>query len=305
MERERTLQQELSTPLDVNFDGIPQELQQYHQWVVWKYLVIGEEIKKPPFTPRTGRYASVANPRSWGSFEEARAAYLHGRYAGVGFAIKAENGIVGIDIDHCIEKDQCSPEALRIVEQVNTYTTLSPSGAGLRLFLYGSLPDVYRRSSNIEMYQDKRYLTITGQRLANTPLTLSDDQEALNAVYNHVFAHRQEQQLANTIREDHTSYYQSLTDEQVLQKAYAARNGDLFKRYYEGDHSVWEDKSHSQADFTLCLMLLYWTNGDTLQVDRLFRKSGLMRRKWDRRTGETTYGALTIDNAKRLGRRSL
>jgi hypothetical protein len=43
MERERPQQQELSTPLDVNFDGIPQELQQYHQWVVWKYLVIGEE----------------------------------------------------------------------------------------------------------------------------------------------------------------------------------------------------------------------------------------------------------------------
>ena len=68
-------------------------------------------------------------------------------------------------------------------------------------------------------------------------------------------------------------------------------------------HTVWEGKgarhhSQSEADFTLVLMLLYWTNGDSSQVDRLFRQSGLMRDKWNRpvKAGET-YGERIIKDA--------
>ena len=32
-------------------------------------------------------------------------------------------------------------------------------------------------------------------------------------------------------------------------------------------------------------------------MDRLFRKSALMRDKWDRKTGDTTYGQLSIQRA--------
>jgi primase-polymerase (primpol)-like protein len=41
-------------------------------------------------------------------------------------------------------------------------------------------------------------------------------------------------------------------------------------------------------------MLMFWCSGDLDRVDRLFRQSGLMRDKWDRKTGEDTYGAKTI-----------
>jgi putative DNA primase/helicase len=94
----------------------------------------------------------------------------------------------------------------------------------------------------------------------------------------------------------------------VLEKAYNAKNRANFKRHYEGDYSLWEGKgakhkSHSEADFELVLLLLYWTNNDTSQVDRLFRQSGLMREKWDRKIKDNeTYGQRLIADALRKGR---
>ena len=35
---------------------------------------------------------------------------------------------------------------------------------------------------------------------------------------------------------------------------------------------------------------MFWCGGDTERVDRLFRRSGLMRDKWDRQTGDASYG---------------
>src|SRR6266702_6757066 len=99
------------------------------------------------------------------------------------------------------------------------------------------------------------------------------------------------------------------TDEEVLEKAYYAKNGQNFKRHFEGDYSLWEGAgsrhtSHSNADFELVLLLLYWTNKDTIQVDRLFRQSGLMREKWDRKIkGKETYGERIIKDAINKGNR--
>ena len=46
-----------------------------------------------------------------------------------------------------------------------------------------------------------------------------------------------------------------------------------------------------------CSHLAFWTGKDAGQMDRLFRKSGLMRPKWDRAQSGTTYGAITIKQA--------
>jgi primase-polymerase (primpol)-like protein len=84
-----------------------------------------------------------------------------------------------------------------------------------------------------------------------------------------------------------------LCDDDLIDRAKRARNGDRFTRLWEGNLSDYGD-DHSRADAALCCMLAFWSDGDGDRIDRLFRRSGLMRDKWDRRTGETTYGALTI-----------
>ena len=44
-------------------------------------------------------------------------------------------------------------------------------------------------------------------------------------------------------------------------------------------------------------MLCFWCGNVEEQIDRIFRSSGLMRDKWDRMTGDRTYGQLTLRNA--------
>lgn len=72
-----------------------------------------------------------------------------------------------------------------------------------------------------------------------------------------------------------------LTDDELLQRARNARNGVRFAALFDaGDWA--EYGSLSEADLALCNMLAFWSNGDVEQIDRLFRRSKLIREKWDR-----------------------
>lgn len=90
----------------------------------------------------------------------------------------------------------------------------------------------------------------------------------------------------------------SLTDEQVLEKARAAQNGDDFSALWDGS---WEGRfgSQSEADLSLCCSLAFWTGKNKEQMDRLFRQSKLFREKWDKvhHADGATYGEETLDQA--------
>ncbi len=313
MERDRPMPKDivLPEPLPVDFERIPERLRPFNHWVVWKYAVLDSEIKKPPVDPKTGKRASVANPHTWGSFADARRAYASGKFAGVGIVLTADMGIVGIDIDHCVQEGNVSDAAARIVSAINSYTEVSPSGTGLRIMLEGVLPGQFRRRGSLELYEDMRYLTLTGHALAETPPDIKPRHRELYGLYQRIFRlDVRDPQRENTgvVSGQRPEYRLARSDEQVLHKAQAAKNGENFRRYYHGDTSLWEGRgakhaSQSEADFTLVLMLLYWTNNDSSQVDRLFRQSGLMREKWTRpvKAGET-YGERIINDAIRKGK---
>ncbi len=88
----------------------------------------------------------------------------------------------------------------------------------------------------------------------------------------------------------------NISDEELIERAKNARDGQRFRRLWRGDTSEYEN-DHSRADLALCRALAFWCGGNSESIDRLFRRSGLMREKWDRRTGATAYGALTIRTA--------
>jgi putative DNA primase/helicase len=54
--------------------------------------------------------------------------------------------------------------------------------------------------------------------------------------------------------------------------------------------------SPSEADLALCDILAFYTQ-NSAQIDRIFRRSGLLREKWDESRGESTYGGMTIQKA--------
>jgi hypothetical protein len=80
-----------------------------------------------------------------------------------------------------------------------------------------------------------------------------------------------------------------LTDDQVIEHARTAKNGAKFTRLWSGD----AEPDPSSADAALVAMVAFWTQ-DFDQLDRLFRRSGLMRPKWDEKRGQTTYGQRPI-----------
>jgi putative DNA primase/helicase len=83
------------------------------------------------------------------------------------------------------------------------------------------------------------------------------------------------------------------SDEELIERAKLAKNGDRFARLWAGDTSVFSG-DQSRADLALCRILSFWCKGDFERVDRLFRQSGLMRDKWDRQCGAVRYGERTI-----------
>jgi hypothetical protein len=93
-----------------------------------------------------------------------------------------------------------------------------------------------------------------------------------------------------------------LDDTELIRRGAAAANGAKFVRLWSGDtdgYGSGGNEGHSEADLALCSMLAFWTGPDEDRIDALFRRSGLMRPKWDERHyGDgRTYGRGTIGKA--------
>lgn len=94
----------------------------------------------------------------------------------------------------------------------------------------------------------------------------------------------------------------ALDDAEIVRRAAAAANGEKFARLWSGDTAEYAgdgNEGHSEADLALCSLLAFWCGPDEARIDGLFRRSGLMRPKWDeRRYGDgRTYGQGTIGHA--------
>ena len=159
--------------LRVNPENIPMALIDLPQWLVWRAVWRpgkdrnpGRWTKKPYQT--NGQPASSTDSATWTEFGKALLAYQAGGFDGIGFAVTTKAGIVGVDLDDCVKSDgTIAPEKRRIVDRLNSYTELSPSGSGLRVFIVGKMPGGRsgRRKGPVEVYAEGRYLTVTGHVL--------------------------------------------------------------------------------------------------------------------------------------------
>ena len=163
--------------LQPRFENFPKELQRHDQWVVWKG-------KKIPYDPtRLNSKANVNDPNSWGSFNQADAAYSEGGWLGVGFVLTG-NGIAGVDIDKCVIDGEPNKEALKLLADLDAaYIEFSPSGNGLRAFGFSNQLITGVRGQldglSVELYTKGRYLTLTGHVIKNEPLETFNGFEAL------------------------------------------------------------------------------------------------------------------------------
>lgn len=207
----------------------------------------------------------------------------------MGYVLSPNDPYVGIDLDKCRDphSGRIEPWAKAIVKRLDSYTEISPSGTGLRIFIRGTLPAHGRRKGHIEIYSQARFLTITGQHYLAAPDTIQDRADELLTWHLEIFgpppAPRQNGQVARAPVQ--------LADADLLLKARSAENGGRFWALWNGDYSAYG--SQSEADLALVNHLAFWTGPDSARLDQLFRSSGLMREKWDRQD----YRDRTIDKA--------
>ena len=213
--------------------NVPELLKSLPQWVLWKYQQVAgkDKPKKPPFQVN-GRAATVDDPATWSSYQQAMTALdTSAAYQGVGFML--ERGIVAIDLDYCLTQvdgvRRITKTARRIFDLAHSYTEVSPSGKGLHIFLRGHLPQVNgqpqdgMRYGNGEMYEAKRYITFTGERVGEAE-AIREDQEAINRIYELL---KPPERVLQRPQAEQRSYSLTSGDEEVLRKARNAKNGGL------------------------------------------------------------------------------
>jgi putative DNA primase/helicase len=270
--------------------NIPAELRQIPQWVCWKAKPgKNGKIDKVPFDPKTGRAASSTDPATWGVFEQAVATSKNGGgYAGIGFVLGG-GPYVGVDLDDCRnpETGDIQAWAWEIAQKLNTYTEISPSGKGLRMFLKGELKNPGRRKGKIECYVTGRFLTVTGHRVEGTPAAVMDRQQEILAFHESVFGKQKPPAKKQPPTQQATGL---LSDDDIIARAKPGKD-EVLARLWAGDISGYP--SQSEADQALCNKLAFYTGKDPEQMDRLFRQSGLYRQKWERED----YRTQTIENA--------
>lgn len=285
--------------MSVNFVNIPTELKQNASFCLWKKEKRGGRVTKVPYNPSNGTMAKTNDASTFSDFSTAMKAYAMGGWDGIGFRVS--EGIGAIDIDHCIREDGTLNDVAASILGFfpDSYFERSPSGTGLRGFFKLS-PDfaydktvyyINNRKHGLEVYlpgTTNRFVTVTGDMYR--PGAVERNDEGLATALD-TFMKRKNQ--TTTAAVEPCSY---LTDEQVMQHALKSESGDKFKALYNGQ---WEDlyDSQSDADMALVSMLAFWCGNVEEQIDRIFRESGLMREKWDRHTGDSTYGQITIRNA--------
>jgi putative DNA primase/helicase len=189
-------------PPEPQWDNIPDTLIVRSRWLDWNFELRDGKPTKVPFE-RNGLRARWRNPVTWSPFEFCQIAYDTQGFDGVGFVLN-DDGVVGVDFDKCYYGGIITiPKIADYIRALDTYTEISPRGAGLRLFLFGKLPPDHRKIGDIEVYSDKRFVSVTGWHLPCTPRTINARQAELDAMHASVFAERITKREAQAARAPH------------------------------------------------------------------------------------------------------
>lgn len=274
---------------------VPAVLKAEAQWICWRTESRDGTPTKVPIDPHTGAYASVTNAATWSDYATARAYYREtSDVDGVGFVFTADDPYAGVDLDACRNPatGDIDDWVVEILRRLDSYTERSPSGTGFHVYVVGEVPAGGNRCGNLELYDRSRYFTVTGDRVPGAPTTVAERADELRAIHDEYIADVEDAPAEGDAAADAAEpatdpvapeeYAGSaLTDEELLEKAMTAANGETFRALWRGDTAGYP--SHSEADLALCSLLAFWTGGDPQRIEALFGQSGLVREKWRER----------------------
>ena len=142
-----------------NLFTIPLELKTMANWVGHR--------TKIPINLKTGLTARSNDKSTWVDFVTAVQNYGNYNCEGLGFCF--EEPLIGFDLDDCIENGKINPFGKNLIDICDSYTEYSPSGTGIHIICKGILPRPIK-TSILEVYQNGRFFTMTGNRVSKHSL---------------------------------------------------------------------------------------------------------------------------------------
>lgn len=286
----------------MQYDNMPKELRDNGAFCLWNY----EERKgkvKPDKVPYqiSGKHAQSNNECTFSDYSDAVVAVS--RYDGLGIGIF--RGFSAVDVDHCINTDGTLTDIGQAVAEIFTgcYIEKSPSGIGLRIIFKATgfkynIAKYYINNTKlgVEVYvygATKKYVSVTGNVYQQGDVLEAAPQLQILLDTFMIRAVKPSKEYSSEEQPAVTASY--LSDDSVIEKAKAAKNGAAFAKLWEGDINGYP--SQSEADLACCSHLAFWCGRDIDQMDRLFRRCGLYRGKWDRPQSGSTYGHITLEKA--------
>lgn len=247
----------------------PAELRERAQWCAAGAGDPSSKEYKAPVNPKTKRWASVTDPSTWGTLEEALAA----GYPLVGFMFNDADPFTVIDLDtYKAPVEGVKNLHTEILRHAQTYSETSQSGLGTHIIGYGYVPEGARNEDNaIEIYSHARFMICTGNTKLAMPL--GNIQELLDYLY--PLVKRSKNGTINW-RDLGAGIESGLTDAEIVDRARHAENGEKFDRLCQGDLSM-HGGDWSKADAALMQFFCFYST-DNVQVARLFMMSKLAER---------------------------
>lgn len=274
--------------------------------------------RKVPTDPRTGHACDPHDPSQWMTFEQASATGLR-----VGMVLTDADPYFLLDLDDCRDPltGEWHPEALRIAGMFpGAAMEVSVNGTGLHIMGVADplalgprkhkFGTVERPGNWCEYYSTKRFVALGQGMQGNINLDWTSTLAALVPVSSDPadavpFADitdpawngpTDDDELISIMLASKGSIAASFGDSATVADLWEARADILGKVYPSTTGDVFD---RSSADQALINHLAFYAGKNTARMDRLFRRSALMRDKYDKRPD---YRAETMSNAVRTTR---
>lgn len=264
-----------------DYSHVPEEMKQFPHWVV-------ATASKLPINPASGYGAKANDSYTWNSFEVCHS-YLKENYGievtigkqkssieGLGFMFQKETGLVGIDIDHCLDADgNIVDERVKAILDTNdSYAEVSKSRSGIHIITRGQK----NFSSNkmhltdeivLEVYDSARYFFITGILFSAEKDKLTDGQALLDYIGKEFFSSSNEKSSTIAIPIEASNEPAVISEEVMDRLEFNLNSDEYFNRRWNGERFKGDESSD---DMSLLCSLAHITH-DRETIKALFIKS--------------------------------
>jgi len=229
---------------------IPAQMLEAPRWILWRLEQRDKQPTKVPYDAKTFHHAKTNDPSTWCDYDTAEAALKSGgNFSGLGFVLG--DGFAGVDIDGCMTAGKIEPWAWSIIRTLESYSEVSPSGTGVKIFLLATLERGRKKlmgsplveggkAPGLEIYGGGRYFAVTGEEIG-----ISDECEARQEQLDALIAeHWPERKVVPSS----SAEFRQVPSSSVVERA---------RRYMEQvDPSVSGQRGHDVAFRAACALVL-------------------------------------------------